>query len=1855
MNLIEFYFIKNKISNNSLRDSKMSSNTFRQNKIKYYSFIYHGVDNYINIIFVGNGLKHMTPIFDKISKTKSSDNLGKKELEEMNEVFGKGFMSSLNIHDYVDIIYFDKRFVINDDDTIESITQKIIYALFDMGYTNDKNTLLLWCVENNKVNMINFDYYNKNKFPMLGKHPFMEIKGMLEKNNYEFELEKEILNNQVKFVNHSEYIFYDFYLTKTKKFFCTDLNSVLKYLYNFNFKINNDKITNYLLHKYFPNMSSNTMLKLLQNKRTYSPKINMSDINDNKKKIIDEQETIDYLYDVYDNDFKYDYYILSCFLQVNEDNDNTENFIELNKIFNMYNPRLLSNDIKYILITDVDYNGTMNNIVKINKNYFNNEIIKNDKLRKNLKEELLKEHKKNKVSFKFSVIDDTETSINFQIKSNGFQKIFITWNEEQKSDLKNLNTSVKYVSKFIVNLNEKNIFSHRLRRIEPPKISNISEFITTSQQSNTHIINIKYNISFKLKVRIDFDILEKIIEMYDTHASVLDNNEILIEKIQMRSDSNIIINRLKQQNLFNVTKLRRLSNSEWNKLKILDNQNQNKELISKLKKIISLGSRRELQFIYKRFSDYKTSKRINKIIDQFIINNNVNPQELYASMMDLKKNIDYLSKLELDEIVSNNEIINELNKKMDINITETIDRIILWYNSKTEHVERKSSMGIKCIIMETGTDNESYIYKTDIAGVKHFTSSFYYGNINELIKHVYLFIKKVIDIYVSYSKKSLDKKIVNKIKKTTVVHEETEIDTFVDYDFSNNDYIDNISELDLGNDDLISHFETKMDDITNDNKPMTNNNNNNNNIKIEDSNDVYLTKLDSLRKREPTLFVKKKGQKNSFAQNCSPVQRQPIILTKKEYGKLDTKKFITNKETPLGFNYRGYYYVCPDIFCPNSKNVMSEKDLTNRKYKTEMVSGNKIERLTHGTCPDGGTAILPDKGLIVNNDKLSEKELYRYPGFFDKSFHTDGICVPCCMKNDQSEEGRAKYGLFNECLFNKKKDSSDISKSQSKYVYKEMKKLGEDRLGFLNDALDSYLNNETECYTSNLIKDNGGCYLRYGSSNNNTLLNSIYKIYKLNRIHKHKKYDSFQEIRDKLYEYILADDQLYLSLNGGNLDYYVGFTNIISDKYTNKESYADLLKNYSHVKKFHLYDLLSRKLPFLFENGINLVIFKYGGLDDKIMLNCHKPSPNSKSKEYCYLFAFDDVTYEPVILNNGTSYESVFTEKMINKQILSEFNRCSVSKKNNLSIFELHDIITKLIDNGKLEKDYIIKYQIYDEYNKVFGVVLRNGLFFPLDLNEIYVDKHIKEISIKDFSKIKLLNIENTYKYYMKIANLLPSNFKKAWDINKILVGTLGIFYGFRTKNDKIVFYNNVKDLKNKFKDMGIKKTDNLLDMYDDSKGYVGEVSYYDKLYISKHNDYVYQRLRHEFHKFLSAETREDKKVFYIIVIINILNSHYSVREKRNIMYNLFFNGIDNLKPLNDILISGNTTNKTIITNNKFGYSYCKNHKNKESCNKDNFCDFYNNSCKFYLRSTNEHMYIYYLIEELISLPNKKEELLYTGIVEKINTSNNNKYYIIDKISFINILQIIDLSKRKNEFGEIFNKAYLKNYDLLKNKNNLVKIEDDTDKLATYYFIKNQLIPNLQSKFSHIRYNKFNGFLGSMIESKYALININYGHLYDLIYFIIYTSRSFKKKEETPEDIKYKVKNIFNKNPKIWHSVLNAYQKKSPIYNGITKYVEFLELFVSDKHLGYNEDLILIQDTYDINIVLININASNVKNSFICFGKEEKLDISKKFVLLGFSEPNKYSVVCSLGVNKTLHSVYDYENLPKFIIDNLNF
>ena len=119
-------------------------------------------------------------------------------------------------------------------------------------------------------------------------------------------------------------------------------------------------------------------------------------------------------------------------------------------------------------------------------------------------------------------------------------------------------------------------------------------------------------------------------------------------------------------------------------------------------------------------------------------------------------------------------------------------------------------------------------------------------------------------------------------------------------------------------------------------------------------------RLGNLLNKDYELFKKYPKQKKSYAQQCQPSYRQPIVLSKEEYNKIDKSKLKLPKDAKEGFLYRGNYYICPEIWCDNMKQVITEKDLIEPIYRNELSKDGKVKlkKIISGKCPDGEEAII---------------------------------------------------------------------------------------------------------------------------------------------------------------------------------------------------------------------------------------------------------------------------------------------------------------------------------------------------------------------------------------------------------------------------------------------------------------------------------------------------------------------------------------------------------------------------------------------------------------------------------------------------------------------------------------------------------------------------------------------------------------------------------------------------------------------------------------------------------------------------------------------------------------------------------
>ena len=261
----------------------------------------------------------------------------------------------------------------------------------------------------------------------------------------------------------------------------------------------------------------------------------------------------------------------------------------------------------------------------------------------------------------------------------------------------------------------------------------------------------------------------------------------------------------------------------------------------------------------------------------------------------------------------------------------------------------------------------------------------------------------------------------------------------------------------------------------------------------------------------PELFVKKldiNGKMEVYSRMCPSNKKfQPIVLTQQEKDKMvqeqkgdlneerDFIKYSTDPNDPD----KTYYYTCPQYWCLLTNEVVTETDILKGKCSRD---GKKPAKLEDAIIPNTASVVPKDKYVMKLYDNKDGKN---YPGFHKHSTK-EGMCIPCCYKNWDTEK---KMERRNIC-----QGKTDEAKPQGQQVQgqdlqkpdkqtEELKRiindgdqyivsaekypLGENRLGFLPVSIQKFINDvNSNCQTNQLmptLKLNQKCLLRLGVEN----------------------------------------------------------------------------------------------------------------------------------------------------------------------------------------------------------------------------------------------------------------------------------------------------------------------------------------------------------------------------------------------------------------------------------------------------------------------------------------------------------------------------------------------------------------------------------------------------------------------------------------------------------------------------------------------------------------------------------------------------------------------------------------------------
>jgi len=597
-----------------------------------------------------------------------------------------------------------------------------------------------------------------------------------------------------------------------------------------------------------------------------------------------------------------------------------------------------------------------------------------------------------------------------------------------------------------------------------------------------------------------------------------------------------------------------------------------------------------------------------------------------------------------------------------------------------------------------------------------------------------------------------------------------EDDNDLDIDFGNwdtdtmkkdidNEMDDDLEELEEEKADDANDMENERDDDENEEEAKSNNKS-----KKTDTIDPQ----DDVKYRKQILKRLQEFDKDLFAHRWTSVcgaenRRQPVALTKAEKDYIDANfpgsytNFVNAGTTEE--RKKANYYVCPKIWCPQSKVTMTKQQLEDHGNKCPPPFSEKPIRLDDG-----------------NYWNKNGKEADHYVALTNKYKHPKGILQPCCFKREGGDD----------------EDTTNI-----RYILRpDVIPVDVNRYGALPDSLGEYF--ESSLSSGHLI-ENKKVYTRMGVDQGpdsffqcmvhlldnpdiQTVADmkqrirhylSVFEFIKLNNGNLVKVFfnqdeslemsSNFSEFKkwftdDKRSAYVTMfhlrpviqwlDDNDHFVFEG-----YDDMTIAVLREYMIFNSYRNFIRYIeSDIPKDAdmFFDLFNRMYPWLNYRGYNLVLFN---AEDMVYLACPKYVPSKYvldlTRPFIMLLKQNQI-YEPIVLVNYHKGSIQITKNM------SYFGNPHIRNigsyfENNCTSSQLNDpwIIARKVVNALEVRGHAVREIVIDMSFKLRGVILVSKLFIPLEKPSIipemrhryarYIDQiHMLEptITLKEIEKI---------------------------------------------------------------------------------------------------------------------------------------------------------------------------------------------------------------------------------------------------------------------------------------------------------------------------------------------------------------------------------------------------------------------------------------------------------------------------------------------------------------------------------------
>jgi hypothetical protein len=946
-----------------------------------------------------------------------------------------------------------------------------------------------------------------------------------------------------------------------------------------------------------------------------------------------------------------------------------------------------------------------------------------------------------------------------------------------------------------------------------------------------------------------------------------------------------------------------------------------------------------------------------------------------------------------------------------------------------------------------------------------------------------------------------------------------------------------------------------------------------------------------LRVHDPELFFKDKTKKGKnkterYSRKCQESESaQPIVLA---YDPA-TNKRVKKEAYSYTFKYSSdpeklnRWYICPKIWCAYCEIPIPEEEI-DQSTVVVRVSGGGSKKCKVAQCPYGDHLVfIRDSG-------------HYYPGFLDpsKEKHPKDLCMPCCFKIQHDSPKSKFYSRYKKCLGDEIENV--ITKDDAIYVLSSRgAPISKDRYANVSKEVGRILNSYVE---SGYLKKNSG-YLRKGIKqfNNNSFLSCIIDVLNCNN-NESKKNISISNIKDILINKL--DETIFLSLYGGNLPTIFHNSKVNSTPIHNFKNY--IVNENIEITHSYLWDYLQRP-TILFKDGVNIFIFS----DDHLL--CPKGENintfYNKNRKSIFISKYG-IYYEPIYYLEGTGKSADITclFDSDNNQVKKIFDIIGDGCKMKFDIdwlSVLRDNIKKYniqIDNESLENgvkmesllknNMNIKLQYVDLNNKVFAVLLENGLYVPVSPVKLNNTIPFRIVSNEyDVEKPNIKDIVSLYKKYGSLLNCQITH--KVLDIKKqniiALVNQHNRFIPVKKElNSKTIalpesvmnYYNDVDEVLY----TKINKLDNRIN--------VMNRKYYE--------DETFIRMKFELAKYLKKNKEQNTK------IMNILNENDAKRDiikSRESMIKIVRTIFDLLTTTENPNIDYNqyvTPNKRLPCSNRSIYG----NKNEDySCKDDPHCTVYKKSCKLFVNPVNlitknknnyQH-YIAKIVDELLRFKLKRNEIMNDTIPIIINKElikeQYDKYIVLHTDNINELVNVVDNLYRE-DLGVYLDNRKLSNFSETKEYGFKKERYIKSDKLL-FKDYESEPLPlkwnKLLSDNFNVRININQNLFGLMT----MILNFDELRLYRILPNEVYTTRLLKN---TIVDYISKL----NEN-----ELLSFYKKygdslKSLFY--ISSQASLVELINNESYNGTLADLEYISKIFKLNIVVLEKRLKKGEEEF---------------------------------------------------------